>query len=253
MDRARPTVRCLRHDLHLAMPEVDIPLDEIDHPLLSKTNEQFFDPDTPHERIRAIDDNIMFKVKIQRWRGAVWTDEPQVWLVVAGQRESGSPDDFYAALAADTVAARKGYNATHGGQLTTDAYSAHLLPNVDDAERYQLEAGARFLRLLSTTVHTLLRASLRDGREHTADLATFRLGIQIRADHGHETYVAVRVSGSVPANLIMLVFDNVPGCDHTGWFPEDALPDRLLHPGEYVWSNIMDPSAAAKLLDIDDS
>lgn len=44
MDRARPTVRCLKHDLHLAMPPVDIPLDEIDHPLLAKTNEQFADP-----------------------------------------------------------------------------------------------------------------------------------------------------------------------------------------------------------------
>lgn len=234
------------------MPPVDFPLDEIDHPLLAKTNEQFSDPGMSHERIRAIDDHIFFKVKIQRWRGAVWTDQPQVWLVAAGQRESGSPDDFYAALAADTVAARKSYNAAHGGVLTTDALSAHLLPNVDDAERYELEAGARFLRLLTTTVHALLRASLRDGREHAAELPTFRLGIQVRADHGHETYVAVRVSGSVPANLIMLVFDNIPGCDNRGWFPEDALPDRSLHPGEYVWSNIMDPSAAAKLLDAED-
>ena len=233
-------------------PPVDVSLDEIDHPLLVKMNQQFADPSTSRERIRAVDDNLLFKVKIQRWRGAAWVDEPRVWLVAAGQREAGSPDDFYAALAADAVAARKSYNATHGSAQTTDAYSAHLMPNADDSDRYELEAGTRFLRRLTATVHILLRASLRDGREHAAELATFRLGIQIRADQGHETYVAVRVSGSVPTNLIILVFDNIPGCDHTGWFPEDALPDRSLHPGEYVWSNIMDPSAVAKLLDADD-
>ena len=44
---------------------------------------------------------------------------------------------------------------------------------------------------------------------------------------------------------------NYVDCDRDSWFPEDSLPDRSLIPGEYVWSNIMDPSAAAKLLDAD--
>lgn len=251
MDPARPTVRCLREDLKLAVPPVDDPLDEIDHPLLAKSNEQFADPQAPHERVRAVDDNVLFKVRIQRWRGAVWLEDALPWLVAAGAREAGSPDDFYTMLAADVTAARRSYNAEHAGTLRTRTYSDHLLPNVDDRERYRLEAGARFLRRLSATVYDLLRASLRDGREHAAAVGSLDLGIQVRADHGHETYVAVRITGSVPANLIMLIFDYVPGCDRGGWFPEDALPDRPLRPGEQAWSNLMDPVAAAKLLDVD--
>lgn len=70
--RARPTLRCLREDLSLSLPHVDIPLDEIIHPLLAKAAERFADDQTPQERISAIDDEVLFKVKIQRWRDAVW-------------------------------------------------------------------------------------------------------------------------------------------------------------------------------------
>jgi hypothetical protein len=43
---------------------------------------------------------VLFKVKAQRWRGAIWVDAGIPWLVAAGQREEGSPEDFYASLAA---------------------------------------------------------------------------------------------------------------------------------------------------------
>ncbi|WP_241200050.1 hypothetical protein OG322_19480 [Streptomyces sp. NBC_01260] len=46
-------------------------LDEIEHPILAKTAEQFAADDAKHERIRAVDDQVLFKVKVQRWRGAV--------------------------------------------------------------------------------------------------------------------------------------------------------------------------------------
>jgi hypothetical protein len=80
---------------------------------------------------------------------------------------------------------------------------------------------------------------------------SFALGVQVRADHGYETYVAVRITGSVPPNLIAVILDIVPGCDHDGWYPEAALPDRRLAANEQAWSNIMDTAAAAKLLDTD--
>ncbi|MBL7496136.1 hypothetical protein I6A84_01150 [Frankia sp. CNm7] len=57
------------------MPSARTPLDQVGHPLLRKAAEQFADPDNPHERIRAIDDVLLFKVKISRWRGAVFVDE----------------------------------------------------------------------------------------------------------------------------------------------------------------------------------
>lgn len=65
----RPTIRCLRQDLGLPVPPARLPLDEIDHPLLRKAAEQFAAEDTPHERIRSIDDVVLFKVKTGRWRG----------------------------------------------------------------------------------------------------------------------------------------------------------------------------------------
>jgi len=93
---ARPTLRCLREDLALTVPRADTPLEEISHPLLAKATERFADDQTPHERIAAIDDEVLFKVKAQRWRGAIWIDAGIPWLVAAGLREEGSPDDFYA-------------------------------------------------------------------------------------------------------------------------------------------------------------
>ena len=68
-ERARPTLRCLREDLGLPVPRANTPLDEISHPLLEKATERFADDQTPQERISSIDDQVLLKVKVQRWRG----------------------------------------------------------------------------------------------------------------------------------------------------------------------------------------
>jgi hypothetical protein len=97
-----------------------VPLNETDHLIVAKAAEQFGDADAKHERIRAIDDHVLFKVKVQRWRGAVWIDADLQWLVAAGRREDGSSDDFYATR--------------------------------EDHVRYRAEAGVRFVRRLRTTL-----------------------------------------------------------------------------------------------------
>jgi hypothetical protein len=248
MHSARPTLRCLDEDLGLPLPSVAAALDEIDHPLLEKAVAQFSDAETKHERIRSIDDAVLFKVKVQRWRGAIWLDADLPWLVAAGQREDGSSDDFYAALEAGGKAARARYNAAHSDGLKTSTFSGHLLPTRADHIRYRAEAGVRFARLLRATIQELIKDTLRDGREHTSDFDTFTLGLQVRADDGHETYAAVRITGSVPANLATVILGNIPGCDTDGWYPEYALPERDLLPAEQAWSNLMDPRAAAAIL-----
>ena len=249
----RPTLRCLRDDLNLPLPTARTPLDEIDHPLIKKAAEQFARRETPHERITSIDDVVLFKVKTGRWRGAVYCEEPttevQDWLIAAGTREEGSPDDFYAALHAQARAARHRYNAEHDKPLTGDTYTEHLLPGQDDHDRYLLEAGTRLARRLNTALRQLLSGSLRDGHEHAADFPSFRLGVIVRAEEGNETYVAVRITGSVPAGLTATILSRVPGCDADAWFPEYTLPERELLPAEQAWSNIMDPKAAAGLLE----
>lgn len=46
---ARPSLVCLREDLGLGLPvlSAQVPLDEVDHPLLRKAQEQFTAGDTP--------------------------------------------------------------------------------------------------------------------------------------------------------------------------------------------------------------
>lgn len=128
MQPTRPTLRTLREDLKLPLPSARKPLDELDHPLLVKARELFRDDETGHERIRSIDDEILFKVKVQRWRGAVWTDKDLdldldlPWLIAAGQREDGSLGDFYSALETNAQAARARYNADHRQPLDSKTY-----------------------------------------------------------------------------------------------------------------------------------
>lgn len=150
-----------------------------------------------------------------------------------------------------SVSVRARYNRDHRPALTSDTHTDHLLPTDDDLLRYRLEAGVRLVRRLESVIPQLVRDWLFDGREHTAALAAFTIGVNVRADHGHETYVAICISGSVPPDLTTVILAIVPGCDPGGWYPEAALPDRALRGNEQAWSNIMDTAAAAKLLDLE--
>jgi hypothetical protein len=217
--------------------------------VLAKAAERFAEGQAGHERIRAIDDQVLFKVKIQRWRGAVWVDDDLAWLVAAGQRKDGSPEDFYAALAARSSAARARYNAEHTPPLATTVYSGYLLPGHEDDLRWRAEAAALTERRLRTTVRNLVRQSLLDGHEHAVMLEGAALGIQVLADQGHETYVAIRIIGSVPRRLVAIILSLIPGCQPDAWMSDYAMPERAVAPEEQIWSKIMDPAAAAKLLD----
>lgn len=63
MRSVRPTLRALLHDLRLPFPPVNEALDDLDHPLLAKARAQFAAPGIGHERIRAIDDEVLWKVR----------------------------------------------------------------------------------------------------------------------------------------------------------------------------------------------
>jgi hypothetical protein len=119
--------------------------------------------------------------------------------------------DFYALLADDAKRARARYNATHTPPIGTDAYTAHLLPDAEDRERYRAEAGIRFRHRLAAAILELCRCSLLDGHEHSQTVGGAIIGIQIFADQGHETYVAVRIIGSVSDGLAAVALGLVPG------------------------------------------
>ena len=237
----------------MTLPAANHPLDELEHPLLAKAAASFAEPGIPHERIRAVDDQVLLKVKVQRWRGAVWV-QPELrlpWLVAAGWREDGSSDDFYAALEASAVGARVRYNETHTPPLKTSTYTGHLLPRPEDELRLRAEDAVRGERRLRSIVHDLVRKSLMDGHEHAVMLDGAALGIQALANRGHETYVAIRIIGSVPKNLTGAILNMIPGCDAETWMSDYAMPERPMAPEEQIWSNIMDPVEVAKFLDSD--
>ncbi len=195
----RPTLRCLTEDLGLKIPSIDDPLDELDHPSLRKVGQQFADPGGSRERISSIDATVLFKVKVQRWRGAVWIDPAgRRWMVAAGWREDGSQGDFYEALSHAAHSARARYNAEHNPPLATNSDVTPWLPNDADQDRFRAEGAVRLIREIETTVRRLVRASLLDGHEHTAPVSKAVLGVLVRADSGHETYIALRIRGSVP-------------------------------------------------------
>jgi hypothetical protein len=163
-------------------------------------------------------------------------------------REEGSPEDFYASLASRGKAARARYKAEHSLPLTSTTYTADLLPGRDDGLRWRAEAAARTERRLRAVVHDPVRESLLDGREHAAMLDGAALGIQVLAHQGHETYVAIRIIGSVSRRLVATILSLIPGCELDALMSDYAMPERAVAPEEQIWSNIMDPVAAAKFL-----
>ncbi len=186
---------------------------------------------------------MLFKVKAQRWRGAIWIDAASwPWMITAGWREEGSPDDFYEALSNAARSARARYNAAHTPPLTTNTDVAQWLPSDADQDRFAAEGAVRLIRELDATVRRLVRASLLDGHEHTAQVTKAALGVLVRADSGHETYIALRILGPVPKNLLIVILDLVPGCDRNAWFPELAMPHRALEPGE---QSLVEPDGPA--------
>lgn len=113
----RPTLRCLLEDLgrdagpdelqaalgsarrdmadddHYLFP---CPLTAVEHPVVERANLIAGDDAADRERINAITDRHVVKVKTSDRRGALWQDDAgQWWLLAAGHRKDDGPGDFY--------------------------------------------------------------------------------------------------------------------------------------------------------------
>lgn len=198
------------------------------------------------ERIVAIDDEILCKVKITRWRGAVWRRLPEQWLCAAGWREAGDPDDFYAALAKRGRAWRAEYNASNRPSLTTDAWTKRLLPDELDRKRLALEDADARARAYEEVVPRLVRDAIRSGTEARDEVAGYGLAILVeRRDFG-AIYIGLRIRGPLTVSDYTVILAEVPGADRDGWFI-DRMPHRTDDPGEIVWSNVMDEAFVAEV------
>jgi hypothetical protein len=245
----RPTIRCLREDLGVVkLPPATIPLHDLDHVVLRKACSLFSTADRSGERIRAIDDHMFFKVKVERWRGAVWRPLPAQWLVAAGRREAGSPDDFYEAMSESARRWRAERNRRASPSITTDTETSRLLPDHDDEQRLTLEHAVRAVDEFRATVRQLVLGAARAGGERTDEAGGYSLAVLVRRTEIGEVYVGIRIQGPVEPNAYAVILDAVPAvADRESWFV-DHMPHRSDRPGEVVWSNLLDEQELKRAL-----
>jgi len=244
----RPTIRCLREDLGLAkLPPATEPLDRIDHVVVGKAGEVCRTDPPATEPIREIDDRILWKVKIGRWRAALWCHDPRPWILAAGYRRSGDADDFYTELGERARRWRAEYNRSHTPPLGTDTWTDPLLPTRDDDDRLALEAAVGVVDDIRRTVRGLTIESARTGAEAVDESAGCELGVLVRRSDLGEVYVGIRIIGPAKPEIHAVVLDAVPAvADRNGWFL-DSMPGRANRPGEIVWSNLLDADALDEL------
>jgi hypothetical protein len=86
--RTRPTIRCLRDDLGVELPTVDVDLGSIEHPLMGEARRVAPTAPRGQKRILAIDHPLVYRLRHGRWRGATWLEEEaaRFWLLAGAQR-----------------------------------------------------------------------------------------------------------------------------------------------------------------------
>lgn len=250
-ERVRPTRRCL-NELTIAVPSLDVILDEIDHPLILKAQQVPTEREQHSaKRVVSLTDRVWFKVKAGRWRGAaadLSTDlsdrvlrfSQRWWLATAGTRVADSSQaDFYSTLKASAFA--------HGAKTCDTGF---LLPSDWDERRLMAEAATLAQRLVSDLV---LNAAAQSITEST--IVGFTLGdrdvrarIQVLADG--QAYVAIGATGSVDASFFVTLISAFPGMTADDWMIEPSGSLALEPaPGEILWSAMLPPAVQRHVLD----
>ncbi|SDL39585.1 hypothetical protein SAMN05216298_3798 [Glycomyces sambucus] len=252
-DGVRPTKRCL-DDLDLKAPDLGQPLEEINDSLVIAAQTIPARRDTGGaERIASLKDRIWFKVKTGTKRAVVTQlrggDLPgrlppgvaTWWLGAAGHRQADSPQrDFYACLARE---------CTKGTLVSTE----HLLPQDWDWNRLLAEQAVAWKREMKQLVIRLIVMSLRSGDLAIAEFQNYRLKALVRADEGHESFLAIMTEGVLYPEVFAVLLASVPGIDPGDWFPEPSpLADMEPSSGEIIWSTVMPPEVANSLLELGD-
>lgn len=130
------TLRCLREDLKLALPPVEIDLGGLEHPLLDEARRIAPAAARGQKRILSIERPLVYRLRHGRWRGATWleTAPARFWLCAAAHREAGSGEDAY-----------ERFSGLHRTE--------RLLPDDDDRLRDALERNARIIGDAADAIH----------------------------------------------------------------------------------------------------
>lgn len=173
--RVRVTLRCLREDLSLQLPPVEVDLSSLDHPLIDEARRVAPTAPTGQKRILSIGHPLVYRLRHGRWRGASWLEDAaaRFWLCAGAQRDQGSRDDPYELFSALHQAGR-------------------LLPDADDLLRDALERNARIINAADREI----AAMLADATAHPGQDAEVRLDglVDIRLHvtaPGEEVWVAI--------------------------------------------------------------
>jgi len=242
--------------MQIVPPTLDIPLSELEHPLVVRAQAvPALVATHGAERIRSLTDRIWLKVKTGTWRGAAGNVEDQLgegakplleacdawwWLVAAGARQSDSPQhDFYTRLNGEAHA---------GGPNTCS--TDFLLPEPWDLKRLEAELALA----VATTAPKLVRRAAAESMRH-GDIRGFTAGatdvrVRIRMLEDGQVYLAIGSTGVTDADLFALLLSAFSDLTVEDWLPE---PGPYLHvqpvPGEILWSTMLSTDAQRALLD----
>jgi len=204
------------------------------------------------ERVVALADRVWFKVKTSDHRAAVTElrgeelpdsarpNRGAWWIGAAGRRQADSPQrDFYATLQRE---------CTTGKTVS----STHLLPAEWDWKRLAAEQAVAWRREMKRIVIRLVAMSLKNGQLAVAEFRRHQIKALVRAENGHEAYLAIMAEGVPDPQMFALLLDCVPGVAPDDWQPEPS-PLAEMNPGsgEIIWSTLFPSEVANAILELD--
>lgn len=250
----RPTKRCL-DDLGIGFPDLELPLSEIKHPLVAKSQ------DVPREvaaggaeRVRSLTDRVWLKSKCSNLRGIVThltedeVDQPKLladadawwWLGAAGERKADSASDFYKSIEAEAERRGKGKQGVS---------TAHLLPAEIDYKRLGAELTVQSVLSIQRVVRGIIAQSLTDGKLWSASTSGHQITAGVQAFDG-EAYLAISAEGFPDARTIAVILASVPHMAKADWLAEPGGAMGIEpEPGQIIFSAMIPASAQAAILD----
>ncbi|MCB1257014.1 MAG: hypothetical protein KDB26_07910 [Microthrixaceae bacterium] len=248
----RPTRRTLVN-LDIPLPDLGIPLDEIDHAVVQTSQavpEQRLAGGA--ERIVALKDRVWFKVKVGDQRAAV-TEladgecsahfPPGIgnwWIGAAGRRQADSSQhDFYDSITRE---------CTSGKTVSTSG----LLPTEWDWKRLTAEQAIAWRREMRRVVVHLIALSIASGELEIIDFQGHRIKALVSGRDAHEAYLAIIAEGIPNPEIFALLLDCVPGVSAEDWQPEPSpLAEMEPSSGEIIWSTLLPAGITNAIVQLD--